>query len=129
MPEHIELGKRGELLAIEYLESKGYKILEINWRTNRKEIDIIAIDNNEIVFIEVKTRRKNYYEDPEEAVNIKKQKYLINAAEDYIFSNKIDLEARFDIISVISDGNKHNIDHIKENPCKSSNTSKLSDRP
>lgn len=114
MPEHIELGKRGELLAIEYLESRGYKILENNWKSNRREIDIIAIDNNEIVFIEVKTRRSNYYEDPEEAVNIKKQKYLINAAEDYIFSNKIDLDARFDIISVICDGRNHSINHIKE---------------
>lgn len=117
MPEHIELGKRGELIAVEYLESRGYKILEINWRTNHKEIDIIAIDNNEIVFIEVKTRRNNYYEDPEEAVNIKKQEYLINAAEDYIFSNKIDLDARFDIISVICDGSSYNINHIKEAFC------------
>ena len=114
MPGHIELGKRGELLAIEYLESRGYTILENNWKTNRREIDIIAVDNNEIVFIEVKTRSKNYYEDPEEAVNIKKQKYLITAAEAYIFSNKIDLDARFDIISVIYDGRNHSINHIKE---------------
>ena len=117
MPEHIELGKRGELIAIEYLESKGYKILENNWRTNRKEIDIIAIDNNEIVFIEVKTRRNNHYGDPEEAVDMKKQKHLINAAEDYIFSNKIDLDTRFDIISVIYDGRNHSINHIKEAFC------------
>ncbi len=114
MPGHIELGKRGELLAVEYLESRGYKILENNWKANRREIDIIAVDNNEIVFIEVKTRRNNNYGDPEEAVNIKKQKYLINAAEAYIFANKIDLDARFDIISIIYDGCNHSINHIKE---------------
>jgi putative endonuclease len=114
MSEHIELGKRGELIAVDYLKSRGYKILEMNWRTKHKEIDIIAIDKNEIVFIEVKTRKNDYFGDPEEAVNLKKQKLLINAAEAYIFSNKIDLDARFDIISVICDGSNHSINHIKE---------------
>jgi putative endonuclease len=117
MPEHIELGKSGELMAADYLKSRGYKILEMNWKSRNKEIDIIALDENEIVFIEVKTRKSNYFGDPEEAVNLIKQKFLINAAEDYIVSNKIDLDARFDIISVISDGSKHNINHIKEAFC------------
>jgi putative endonuclease len=117
MSEHIKLGKKGELIAIEYLKSRGYKILEMNWRTRHKEIDIIALDKNEIVFIEVKTRKNNYFGDPEEAVNLKKQKFLINAAENYIISNKIDLDARFDIISVIGEGSKYNINHIKEAFC------------
>ena len=117
MSEHIELGKKGETAAIEYLKSRGYKILEMNWRTRHKEIDIIALDKDEIVFIEVKTRKNNYFGDPEEAVNLKKQRFLINAAEHYIITNKIDLEVRFDIISVISNGNKHNINHIKEAFC------------
>jgi putative endonuclease len=114
MSDHIKLGKRGELIAVDYLKSRGYKILETNWRTKHKEIDIIALDKNEIVFIEVKTRKNNYFGDPEDAVNLKKQKFLISAAENYIISNKIDLDARFDIISVIGEGNKHNINHIKE---------------
>ena len=117
MSEHIKLGKQGESIAVEYLKSRGYKILEMNWRTRHKEIDIIALDKNEIVFIEVKTRKNNYFGDPEEAVNLKKQKFLINAAENYIISNKIDLEVRFDIISVIGDSNKYNINHIKEAFC------------
>ncbi len=111
---HIELGKRGESLAIEYLKVKGYKILEINWRTNHREVDIIAQDNDEIVFIEVKTRTSIYSGNPVEAVNVQKQRLLIDAAEDYIISNNIDLEARFDIISVIINGHKQNINHIKE---------------
>ena len=114
MSEHIKLGKRGELIAVDYLKSRGYKILEMNWRTKHKEIDIIALDKNEIVFIEVKTRKNNYFGDPEEAVDLKKQRFLVNAAENYIISNKIDLEARFDIISIISVGSKYNINHIKE---------------
>ena len=117
MSEHIKLGKRGESLAVEYLKSRGYKILEMNWRTKHKEIDIIALDKNEIVFIEVKTRKNDHFGDPEEAVNLKKQKFLVNAAENYIISNKIDLDARFDIISIISDGSSHNINHIKEAFC------------
>jgi len=114
MSKHIELGKRGELLAIEYLKANGYKILETNWRTDHKEVDIIAQDNNEIVFIEVKTRTNIYSGSPVDAVNVQKQKLLIDAAEDYIILNNIDLEARFDIISVIIDGNKQSINHIKE---------------
>jgi len=114
MSKRIELGKRGELLAIEYLKVNGYKILEVNWRTDHKEVDIIAQDNNEIVFIEVKTRSSKYSGNPVEAVNIQKQRLLIDAAEDYIIFNNIDLEARFDIISVIIDGNNRNINHIKE---------------
>jgi len=117
MSEHIKLGKRGELIAVDYLKSRGYKILEMNWRTKHKEIDIIALDKKEIVFIEVKTRKNDYFGDPEEAVNLKKQKFLINAAENYIISNKIDLEARFDIISILTEGNKYNINHIKEAFC------------
>ncbi len=117
MSEHIQLGKRGELMAVDYLKSRGYNILEMNWRTRHKEIDIIALDKNEIVFIEVKTRKNDYFGDPEEAVNLKKQKFLINAAENYIISNKIDLEARFDIISIIGEGNTYDINHIKEAFC------------
>ncbi len=114
MSERIELGKRGESLAIEYLKLNGYRILEKNWRTSHREVDIIAQDNNEIVFIEVKTRTGIYSGNPVEAVNVQKQRLLIDAAEEYIISNNIDLEARFDIISVIINGHKQNINHIKE---------------
>jgi putative endonuclease len=114
MSARIELGKRGESLAIEYLKLNGYKILEKNWRTHHREVDIIAQDNNEIVFIEVKTRTGIYSGNSVEAVNIQKQRLLIDAAEEYIISNNIDLEARFDIISVIINGYKQNINHIKE---------------
>jgi putative endonuclease len=114
MPQRKELGKAGELLAIKYLEGKGYKILEENWRDQHKEIDIIALDKHQIVFVEVKTRKNIYFGSPVEAVNMKKQKYLVDAAEDYIINNNITLDVRFDIISIIMGNNRPRINHIKE---------------
>ena len=114
MSRRLVLGKRGEALAAEYLKSKGYRILEINWRSGHREVDIIAQDNDQIVFIEVKTRTGIYSGNPVEAVDFQKQRLLIDAAEDYINLNNIDLEARFDIVTVIIDGDSHSINHISE---------------
>jgi len=114
MSHHNELGKKGELMAIKYLKDRGYKILEVNWRDKHKEIDIIARDKNQIVFIEVKTRRNDYFGAPEEAVDMRKQKFLVDAAEEYINNKNIDLDARFDIISILMDRENPNIKHIKE---------------
>lgn len=106
-------GDKGENLANEYLISKGYKILERNWYFNKKEIDIICTKNNELVIIEVKTRSSEYFGKPEEAVNFRKQKFLIEATQNYIEQNDIDYEIRFDIISIILNDNETKINHIK----------------
>lgn len=107
-----EKGSRGEQDAARFLRDSGYDILETNWHYRRKEIDIIASDGTFIVFVEVKTRKNNDFGEPEEAVNTKKQKIIIHAANAYITRNKIDLEARFDIISILYEGNKPRIHHI-----------------
>jgi putative endonuclease len=65
MAEHNELGEKGEELARNFLRKKGYKIIERNWRFGKDEIDIIAIDNDYLVIVEVKTRRSNYFAEPE----------------------------------------------------------------
>ncbi len=114
MPQHHKLGRAGELLAIQFLKNNGYKILEVNWRDKHKEIDIIALDKDQVVFVEVKTRKNTYFGSPVEAVNMQKQKHIIDAAEEYIDNNSIELEARFDIISIIMDKDKPAINHIKE---------------
>ena len=114
MSEHNKLGTNGELMAIKYLKSRGYIIFETNWRDKHKEIDIIALDKDQIVFIEVKTRSNNYFGAPEEAVDIRKQRCLIDAADEYINTNNIDLEARFDIISVLVNREYPDIKHIEE---------------
>ena len=102
MADHNDLGNYGEKLALEYLVSKGYKILETNWQFMHKEIDIIALKAPFIVIVEVKTRRTNYFGEPFMFVNNAKQKHLIKAADAYITRFNIQEEARFDIISVLA---------------------------
>ena len=101
MAEHNDFGKLGEELAVNYLIGKGYEILERNWHNIHKEVDIIAKDGQFLVFVEVKTRRSNEYGEPDLAVTKRKQRMLIAAANAYITRNKLDVETRFDIISII----------------------------
>ena len=114
MGEHNELGKKGEEIARKFLLKKGYKIIATNWRYKKEEIDIIAKHENKIIFVEVKTRTSSYFEAPEQAVTKKKQRFLINAANEFIQSNNIDTEGRFDIISVICNSNAEEINHIED---------------
>ena len=114
MAEHIDFGKQGEEIAVNYLIEKGYEILERNWRNRHKEIDIIAKDGKELVIVEVKTRKSNNYGEPDLAVNKQKQRLLISAANAYIFRNNMDLNTRFDIISIVFNNEKPVIDHIED---------------
>ncbi len=104
MAEHNNLGALGETVARRYLESNDYLILETNWRFGKLEADIIACKEGQIVFIEVKTRTTDYYGDPEDFVDRKKQKAYIRLANAYILGNDRTEEARFDIISIIVGG-------------------------
>jgi putative endonuclease len=101
MAKHNELGKRGEELAFLHLMKEGFVIHERNWRFKKEEIDIIAEKDNRIIFVEVKTRSSDDIENPEDAVTIQKQRFLINAGDAYIQSKEIELEAQFDIITII----------------------------
>ena len=106
------IGSKNEDMAIQKKKKKGYEILERNWYHFKREIDIIARDKNQIVFIEVKSRKNDLYGDPEDAVNLKKQKIIIGAANSYIEKHQIDLEARFDIISILFKNHEPEIKHI-----------------
>jgi len=114
MAKSHSLGKNGEILAINYLIDKGYSILEKNWVTGCKEIDIIAEDDEFIIFIEVKTRTADYRLHPRDAVSVAKQRNIINAAQSYIQGKSIEKEARFDIITLVMDGSGHVLEHIKD---------------
>ena len=114
MAEHIDFGKQGEEIAVKYLMDKGYEILERNWRNRHKEIDIIAKDGEELVIVEVKTRKNNNYGEPDLAVTRQKQHLLIYAANAYIFRNNLDLDTRFDIVSIVFNDGNPVIDHIKD---------------
>lgn len=88
--------------------------METNWRYKKLEIDIIALDNNIIVFVEVKTRGSDEYGEPETFVSLKKQRFIIEAANNYIIANNINYEARFDIVSILFKNNQFVIKHLPD---------------
>jgi putative endonuclease len=112
MAEHNELGKKGEELAARFVSKLGYEILEKNYRFKKLELDIIAEHNNELIIIEVKTRQSRYLAGPEITVTKGKQKSIIKAAHQYIMEQELDLQTRFDIISIILNEKETDIDHM-----------------
>lgn len=109
------VGKLGEDLATKYLEELGYKIVERNFRCKRGEVDIIAIDKEEVVFVEVKTRKILSYGKPGDAVNKIKQKHIYRTAEYYLLiNNNLDAYTRIDVIEVYLEEDGYKINHIKK---------------
>lgn len=101
-------------MAVSFLKKKGIDILERNYRFGHKEIDIIGKDKNTIVFIEVKTGRSKNFGSPEERVNLRKQKSMIEVAQDYIQKNNLrDFDFRFDVVAINFEGETRKIEHIK----------------
>lgn len=113
MAIHNDLGKKGEELALNYLQQKGYSILETNYRHKKEEVDIIAKDKDSLVVVEVKPRSTNIHGSPKDAVGPKKQTLLIQAANAYLEENGLDMEIRFDIISITLSP-EYQIEHIKD---------------
>ena len=103
MAEHNEVGKWGEDVAAEYLRKKGYVIKERDWRYKHRDIDLIALteDLTTLVFIEVKTRSSREVASPEDAITRDKIKSIGYSANAYVRSNRIMLNIRFDIITVV----------------------------
>ena len=100
MANHNELGKIGEEIAKKFLEEKGHKILELNWTWANTELDLISMDNNILIFTEVKTRRNAEFAYPESAVGKKKEKLIYEAAAEYMDRVAHESEIRFDIIAI-----------------------------
>lgn len=113
MEDHLKTGWTGEKIAEKYLLEKGYDILSKNWRTQHKEVDIIASKDNDIVFVEVKTRNHSLKK-ARECVDKKKTQNIITSASRYVLKNKITLNVRFDIIAIdIAQDNTYTIEHIE----------------
>jgi putative endonuclease len=95
------LGKWGEQLAVEHLAGLGYQIISVNHRTPFGEIDIIAQDGSELVFIEVKTRSSNALGNPEGSVTPKKQQHILDSAQHYLanLDPQVD-EWRVDVVAI-----------------------------
>ncbi len=97
-----KLGDSGENTACNFLRNKGYKILQRNYRKKCGEIDIIAEENDELVFIEVKTRSSSDYGSPLAAVTPRKQQQIIKTAQTYLTeTDNFDRAARFDVIAIL----------------------------
>ncbi|OXB24195.1 hypothetical protein B0A80_05720 [Flavobacterium tructae] len=114
MAEHNELGKKGEDLAVEYLEQNGYKILDRNWTFQKAEIDIIAEKESILAVIEVKTRSSLSFGLPQDFVKPKKIQLLVKAVNAYINDRKMDIEVRFDIIAIHKNKESFAIEHITD---------------
>lgn len=113
--KHLETGKKGEAIAVKFLESKKYEILETNWRFRRAEIDIIAKDGETLVFVEVKTRSYDYYGPPESFVSERKKTLLIDAANAYVREINHNWEIRFDIIGILmNQSDSHSLKHFED---------------
>ena len=114
MARHNELGKLGEEIAIKHLRKLGYGIVEHNWFYEKYEIDIIAQNEEWIIFVEVKTRTSDQWGNPEDAISKGKIKRIVEAADFYLKENDVELPARFDVVAVILDGNKIETEHIED---------------
>ena len=110
-----KLGKEGEEEATRYLEKQDYQIIQRNFECKQGEIDIIAKDKNEYVFIEVKTRQNRHYGMPCEAVDKRKQKHIWSATKYYLHIHKLENQyIRFDVIEVYKRRGEFYINHIKK---------------
>ena len=116
MARHNELGKWGEQLAVDLLVTKGYAIVERNWRAGNLEVDIVAMKDNRIVFVEVKTRSSEFV-DPLDAIDRRRVSRIVRAANSYVKAYNIPHEVQFDIIIIIGtpeSGNMPQVEHIPD---------------
>ena len=118
MASHNDLGKKGEDIAAGFLEAKGYHIMDRNYRFEKAEVDMVALqlDPAELVFVEVKTRSNTELNHPENAVSEKKKALIFKAADSCIYEKQMStVPVRFDVIAIGMDNPEHPmIHHIED---------------
>src|SRR5665811_1168933 len=114
MVSQREIGELAEAIAQQYLVKLGYKILNTNWYYGHLELDIVAREGEQLVVVEVKSRNGIRYEHPSEAVTNAKIKRIVEAAEGYIQEKDLNMETRFDVITVIFFEKKYELEHFKD---------------
>jgi putative endonuclease len=114
MAQHNELGRKGESLAVDFLQKNGYEILETNWVFQKAEIDIIAQKDTILAIVEVKTRTSADFGLPQDFVKGKKIQNLVKAVDQYMIENDLDLEVRFDIIGIVLNNHETTIEHLED---------------
>ena len=114
MADHNELGREGERLALIHLQKNGYEILEHNYRYRKAEVDIIALKEKTLAVVEVKTRSTLDFGLPQDFVTKKQIERLVMATDFYVNHNDLDVEVRFDIIAIIIDKSKVELEHLED---------------
>ena len=116
MAKHLETGRTGEDLAVQYLENKGYKIFDRNYIFHKSEIDIVAYIPEELHIVEVKTRSNTRFSQPEEAVSKEKQLLLAKATNFYLRERQlVSVPVVFDVIAIsLDDINNPKIIHFED---------------
>jgi len=113
MGKHNEFGKEGERLATEFLIAKGYQIKYKNYRFLKSEIDIIAQYKNTLAIVEVRARSNDQIIPIAETITKKKIKLLVQGADHYVLDNDLDVEVRFDVITILKNRFKFEIEHLE----------------
>ena len=110
-----QIGKKGEEIAREYLITKGYDIVDSNWRYKKSEIDLIARKEDLLIFIEVKSRSSIRFGKPEEFIDDHKIKNLCRAASRYMMERGYEWEFRFDVVAILfKDPINYDLRHIED---------------
>lgn len=110
---HIELGQKGEELALNHLFTKGYELIEKNYKWKNAEVDIICKKNNILVIVEVKTRNSIALGEPYLSVTRGKQRQIIKVTNQFIQQHNVQEEIQFDVISIILNQHQTKIEHIE----------------
>ena len=113
MANHNELGKKGEEFAIDFLVKAGYKILEKNYRYRKAEVDLIVQKNKTLIAVEIKTRSSDFFGNPALFLKTKQQQRIVEAINYYVKHNNLDVEVRFDVISIVKKKGRFEIQHLK----------------
>lgn len=114
MEAHLETGRAGEEIALRHLETEGYIIHERNWQYRHREVDIIAQQGSDLVFVEVKTRHSSAWGRAMSAVDASKRQRLVEAANYYVRQKQLTLNVRFDIIGIdIQTDGSYTLEHAR----------------
>ena len=114
MSDKIKIGIEGEELAAQFLQQKGFVVLERNYRYKKSEIDLIVKRENWLVFVEVKTRSSTAFGYPEEFVDYHKKKMIFAGALNYMIEKDWQGNVRYDIVAIQWMGNSHEIHHVED---------------
>ncbi len=114
MAESHDFGGRAEEFAAEFLVSRGYCILHRNWTYGHKELDIVCTDGKLLVVAEVKARKQGSFPHPEDLLSPAKERFIIEAAEYYLYQYAVSMPVRFDLVSVITRGSLFDIEHLED---------------